>query len=553
MFWADRIAEEIVKRFEDKISKGEPIVIRDEKTLSGRVHVGSMRGAAIHGVISEALAKRGIKNNFFWEHNDFDVFDGIPSYLDQEKFEPYLGMLLKDVPSPEEGHANYAEYFGHEFQKVIEATGFAPTFYWGHVPYLSGKMDGVIREALEHAQDIIRIYKEVSGGERKEKWLPIHMLCPQCKKISTTDATDFDGDTVLVNCLEKKAPYTKGCGFEGRVSPFGGNSKLPWKPEWAAKWKVHGVMVEGGGKDHATKGGSRDVANHISTEVFKYEVPFDVPYEFFLVGGKKMSSSKGVGNSAREIAALLPPKIFRLALLSKDINQAFNFDAEGDTIPVLFDLYDKLAEGYKTEKEDDYANLFEYVHPQVTAGEPAFGKQATGHESSSPKERAERMLAAQDVFYPRFSQVAFIVQMLHLDLEEEVAKLKGSALTDADRAELAERAEYAARWIETCAPEKFVFTLQNILPEAAKNLSEVQKKALLSLKAYIESSTAMPSGEDMHSKLHALKEEVTISPADLFSAIYLAFLGKGYGPKAGWFLSVLDRKFVLKRLEEVTA
>ena len=57
----------------------------------------------------------------------------------------------------------------------------------------------------------------------------------------------------------------------------------------------------------------------------------------------------------------------------------------------------------------------------------------------------------------------------------------------------------------------------------------------------------------MHAKLHALKEEAKISPADLFSAIYLSFLGKGYGPKAGWFLSVLDRGFVLRRLSEVIA
>jgi len=526
MFWADRIAGEIVKRFENELAEGKPILIRDEKTVSGRVHVGSMRGVAIHGAVSEALTKRGIANTFLYELNDFDVFDSIPGYLDQKKFEPYLGMLLMDVPSPEAGFDNFAQYYGHEFRAVIEESGFKPEFYWGSEVYLSGKMDNVIREALEGAEPIRRIYKRVSGGERKDTWLPINVICPQCKKVATTDATDFDGETVMVNCYETKAPYTKGCGFAGRVSPFGGNAKLPWKPEWAAKWKVHGVMVEGAGKDHSTKGGSRDVANHISSEVFKYEPPFDVPYEFFLVGGKKMSSSKGMGSSSREIADLLPPKIFRLALLSKDINQAFNFDPEGDTIPVLFDLYDKLAEGYKTDKEDDYAKLFELVHPlSVYSG----------------------------AYLPRFSQVAFIVQMPHLNLEDEITKLKGSALSADDTKELQERGLYAKRWLDTCAPEKFVFKLQESLPDIAKTLSDVQKSALRNLKSYIENAGGMPSGEDMHAKLHSLKEEEKISPADLFSAIYFTFLGKGYGPKAGWFISVLDKNFVLKRLTEVTA
>jgi lysyl-tRNA synthetase class 1 len=527
MFWAEELAKEIAERFSPSIKEGKPILIRDEKTLSGRVHVGSMRGVAIHGAVSEALTKSGVANKYLYELNDFDVFDSIPGYLPQEKFEPYLGMLLMHVPSPEEGFENFAQFYGDELRRVIEESGFNPTFYWGSEAYLDGRMDAVIVEALDHAADVRRIYKEVSGGERKETWLPINVVCPQCKKVATTDATDWDGKTVLVNCYATKAPYTKGCGFEGRVSPFGGNAKLPWKPEWAAKWKVHEVMVEGGGKDHSTKGGSRDVANHIAKEVFAYEPPFDVPYEFFLVGGKKMSSSKGRGSSAYEIASLLPPKIFRLALLGKEIGQAFNFDPEGDTISVLYDQYDKLFEGYKATKDDDYAKLFELIHP-------------------------ERKLPPVDTFMPRFSQVAFVVQMPHLDIEREVETLKGSALTENDKTELAERALYAKRWIDECAPERFVFKLQDTVPEVAKNLSDAQKAALKELATYIEKRAAMPEGEDIQHRLHEIKESAGIAPSALFGALYLAFLGKSYGPKVGWFLSVLPKDFVLKRLEEVS-
>ena len=66
MFWADEISAEAKKR-----ANGAAIVIRDEKTVSGRVHVGSMRGAAIHGVIHETLEAEGVVNTFLWEHNDF--------------------------------------------------------------------------------------------------------------------------------------------------------------------------------------------------------------------------------------------------------------------------------------------------------------------------------------------------------------------------------------------------------------------------------------------------------------------------------------------------
>ncbi len=531
MFWADRIAGEIEKKFG---KTKEPLLIRDEKTVSGRVHVGSMRGAAIHGVMHEVLTEKGVPNTFVWEHNDFDPMDDIPVYLDRAVYEEHLGKPLYKIPSPDPSAKNFGEYFAKEFQHVIEATGWHPQFVWASELYLKGQMDSVIREALQAAEQIRTIQKEVSGADRKEGVLPISVVCPQCGKMSTTEATDFDGETVMANCYPTKVEWTKGCGFEGRISPFGGNAKLYWKADWPAKWKVYGVCVEGEGKDHATRGGSRDVANHISKEVFHYEPPFDIPYEFLLVGGKKMSSSKGRGSSAKEIAALVPPKILRLALLGKDINQQFNFDPEGDTIPNLYDLYDKFVEhrrqGYQDDHTvmqgsrpevspgtvDDYSRLFELIHP-------------------------ERKLPPKDAIFPRFSQVAFVVQMPHLDMNKE--------FLDADPVELAERAAYAKKWLEQCAPEKFVFTLQATLPDTARELSAVQKKAFGEILQYLEALDAMPSGEEFHQFLHTLKESVPIAPAELFSALYLVFLGKAYGPKAGWFLSVLDRHFVLERLE----
>ena len=147
--------------------------------------------------------------------------------------------------------------------------------------------------------------------------------------------------------------------------------------------------------------------------------------------------------------------------------------------------------------------------------------------------------------------------MPHLDLEKEIEQIKGSALTVSDKAELKERAAYAKKWLEDYAPEKYVFKLQDKLPDDVKSFSAIQKKALNELLRYIESAPsttlgtkAMPLGEDLHHFLHGLKESVPIMPAELFSAIYLAFLGKPMGPKAGWFLSVLPKEFVEKRLQE---
>ncbi len=297
----------------------------------------------------------------------------------------------------------------------------------------------------------------------------------------------------------------------GRLKP-GGFQKVGLGISRVIRGGSHGAGddVEGGGKDHSTKGGSREVANHIATEVYHYEPPFDIPYEFFLVGGQKMSSSKGRGSSAAEIAELMPAKIFRLALLGKDYNQQTNFDPEGDTLPVLYDQYDKLAAGYWAGTKDDYARLFELIHPKTRTSDV-------------------RVLPQQSTL-PRFSQVAFMVQMPHMSLAKEFA--------DADPQELAERAAYAKKWLAEYAPEKFVFKLQDSMP--AVELADTQKTNLKQILDFLTTKSDA-TAEELHTKLHELKA---------FKEIYLIFLGKDHGPKAGWFISSLPRDFVLKRLEE---
>lgn len=61
-----------------------------------------------------------------------------------------------------------------------------------------------------------------------------------------------------------------------------------------------------------SSGGSYDVASHIAKEVLNYNPPEAFGgYEWFTIGGRKMSSSKGVGSSAKEVSEILPPQVLR--------------------------------------------------------------------------------------------------------------------------------------------------------------------------------------------------------------------------------------------------
>jgi len=526
MFWADRVIDKIEKGIKREADKSE-LVVRDEKTASGRVHVGSMRGVVVHGIISRILEERGFQNKFYFEINDFDPMDDLPPYLDQDEYSKYLGFPLYLIPSPDKKAQNFAEFYAGEFIDVIEGAGFHPEYYRASDLYKSGKMNETISLALNNAVKIRDIYKAMSGSEKPEDWLPLSVVCEECGRISTTKAIGFDGELVTYVCQKNALDWVAGCGHEGKVSPFDGNAKLAWKVEWAAKFKVMNVDIEGAGKDHSTKGGSRDIASRIAKEVFDYKDPFNIPYEFFLIGGKKMSSSKGHGSSAREIADLLPPEIFRLALLGKDAKQAINFDPEGDTIPVLFDQYDRLAEEYFNNAENDSSRLFSLIHTKETAG------------------------GLEKRFLPRFSMIVFLAQMPHMDIYEELKKVKESELTDADKQEIDTRVKYAKIWIDTYAPDDYKFEIQETIPVEATKFTGMQKAAIKKVAEYLEANEN-PDGQELHTFLHDTRKEIEIDPKDFFGAIYMSILGKESGPKAGWFLSVLDRQFLIDRFNEIS-
>lgn len=523
MFWVDEVVDKIIEETPGK----EKFIIRDEKTLSGRVHVGSLRGLVIHGIVTQVLNERGKKARFLYEFNDYDPMDGMPKELEGQGFDEHMGKPLCNIPAPDKKADNFAEYYGAEFLTVINELGFHPELPRASKAYKDGKMNDWIRLALTKNNEIREIYRRVSGSEKPEHWSPVQVICEKCGKVGSTDVLSFDGEKVKYLCTKDKVKWAEGCGYEGEVSPFDGNAELTWKVEWPAKWEAYHVDIEGAGKDHNAAGGSHDIGKAICGEVFKTHVPFNMPYEFFLVGGKKMSSSKGIGQTAREIADLLPPEILRFLMLKTPLNRVIEFDPEGDTIPRIFDQHDEAAkwfffEGEKDTVQTDLARVFELSQLN----------------DKKPEER----------FLPRFSQLVFIVQIQRLDVYEEAAKIKGGELTDLDREEIDLRVKYARKWLDTYAPDRYRYQLQEQLPEGAEELNDLQKDFASKLADKLEQMDGW-DGETMHGGIHELiKSHEEYTPKDCFQAIYKLFLGKDFGPQAGWFLSALEKDFVLNRL-----
>jgi lysyl-tRNA synthetase class 1 len=545
MFWLDQVVDDIIQAYPDKGTSENPFIIRDEKTLSGRVHVGSLRGVVIHGLVAQALNERGKKAKFLFEFNDADPMDGLPVYLDEKVYRQHMGKPLKDVPAPQEapeGHKgpwNYAEYYGIEFLKVINMIGFYPEIVRASQQYGQGTYDQWIEKALLSKEKIRTIYREVSGSEKSEDWYPLQVICEKCGKVGTTKVTGFDGQQVTYHCMPDMVKWAAGCDYKGKMSPFwskGGRGKLPWKVEWPVKWLGYGVGIEGAGKDHCAAGGSHDVGDRICQEVFGGKTPFNIPYEFFLFEGAKMSSSKGMGATAHEMSQSIPPELLRFLLTKSQPQTPINFNADGETIPRLFDDYDKVARVFFGEEEghEDNKKLFHFT--------------CVNEESARKR------------YFPRFSRIAFLVQIPHLDMIAEVEKLKGAPLTQDDTKEAKLRSEYAIKWLEKHATESQIFKVfEERVPEKAAELSSEQKQFLNELADLLEQFekenklTGNARGEALHAKIHEHRKSSTLEAREGFGAIYMALIGKNSGPQAGWFLEALEPKFVIERFRAVAA
>ena len=249
MYWADELATRV----------SGPQVVNDSKTPSGTIHVGSLRGPVTLDVIARALRDRGLMTTVLYGIDDLDPMD-TQSLLTGDAVERSLGVPLAHVPDPvDEAHESYARHFAGIFIDTFDRLGIKPDrYYWMSEVYASGEMDRYVRIALDRAQVVRDIYREVSQVERPPGWLPIHLVCPTCGRVGTTLASDWDGQTVAFSCLPDLVEWARGCGTTGRLAPFGGMGKLPFNVDWAARWSLLRVTIEPCGKDLATAGGSRD-------------------------------------------------------------------------------------------------------------------------------------------------------------------------------------------------------------------------------------------------------------------------------------------------------
>jgi len=521
-FWADEEA--------DLLATDRQHVIRDSKTPSGAVPISGLRGPIITDALYRSFKKRGLRIRYVFTIDDYDPMDS-QSLKEKAGWAEHMGKPFAHIPSPEPSEASdFARYHASAYLATFETLGIRPEeIHWLRDLYGSGDLDAQIDLVLRNAATIREIYERVSHVTKDDRWLPIGVICENCQRLGTTFAFDYDGKTVAYECRKDLVDWAEGCGHSGRRSPFKGNAKLYWNLQWCAMWDHFDVTYEEGGKDLLTAGGSRDRANEIYREVWKKEPPIGLVHEFFTTGGKKMSTSKGLGAAATDLVKIYPPELVRFLMLRTHPKRHVEFDPGGLTLPKLVDEYDRCADAFRNEPESDQAKVW------------ALSQVAEDPEPSG--------------FRVKFTIVADWLQIPSVDPLKEAEKRKDAPLTAAERRDLEQRIALARVWLERWAPDEARFS---VLPELPPDifLTDAQRRYLVAVKHLVGT---IRDPEALQQELYeTAKRAGVLGPdgkvsRDAFSAIYLVLLGKPSGPKAGWLLTTLTDDLVRRRIDEAVS
>lgn len=510
MHWADSVADELLGR-------GGKHVIETGTSISGIPHVGNASDVIRGDAVRKALADKGVRAGFIWIADDSDPLRKIPRGL--EAVSEYLGHPVHDIPDPFGCHESFVEHFVEPFLSDLKAFGVGPEPYSGTELYRSGILYEEIKTALDDSKKIVSILNEFRKEPLPEDFIPWTPICEGCGKISTTKTVSREGDVIGYVCedTEVSGGRVKGCGFRGEMDVREGKGKLPWRVEWAARWSHFKVTCEPLGKEHASAGGSYWTSRIVSKEVFNWEPPLPVIYEFFTLNGEKISSSKGNVITLSDWLRLCEPEVLKFFMYKRLQKQR---DINLRSITNVVDEYDEAEKVYFSLAEGDEGTRRHYLLSQVD--EP-------------------RLLQIP------FTLCAVLAQAVpDLDIVEMEKRLRWHGYEGFDLERLEKRVELAKNWNAEYGPDYLRFTLLDDpgFQKVREELSEKQSTALGRLADELDRKW---KPEELHKRIYETSRELGLKPPELFKAIYLVLIGKKKGPKAASFILSLDRDFVKER------
>ena len=520
MHWADKVAKKVVQLRPDR----QEYVCAAGISPSGAVHIGNFRDVATAFFVAEALKKMGKKTRLLFSWDDFDRFRKVPKNVDSS-FEQYIGMPLTSVPDPESEAESYADRFEQQFIASMKAMHIDIDYRFQTKEYLSGRYaEGIITALKKRREiyDILARFRTQAWNEtEREQYYPLSIYSEKTGKDNTRIiSVSEDCTKVRYEC--------KDTGYEGEVDIHkGGPFKLAWKIDWPMRWAAEGVTFEPGGKDHATPGGSFDVAKVIGKKIYGIDAPIFEGYAFVGLKGEtgKMSGSSGVLLTPGDLLAVYQPEILRWMFARFMPNKEFNIALDEDVLKA----YDEFDRGIK--------------QMQAKKGNP---------DASRALEFS--LIENRQITPVPFRQVASFAPIFQGN-DEKLAEFFGRIGTPYSPAELEERRKKAESWMRSYSPDSINDIRETPNLEYYNDLQDEEKGWLTRLADdFAENSGTM---EELNTLLYAIPKREGLEDSEkksrqrrFFTIVYNMLIGKDAGPRMSTFLFALDHS-VIDRLIKI--
>lgn len=527
MYWADKLADEIIRRNPNKAE----YVCAAGISPSGSVHIGNFRDIATSYFVYLALQKRGKKAKLLFSWDEYDRLRKVPKnvadHLGNNSFEKYIGHPYADIPDPFGCCESYAAHFEKEFMQSLKKFGIEMEFHFQAKEYRSGRYAQHVIFALKNRKKIFDILdshrtQDAAEGER-DNYYPVSIFCPHCGKDSTK-ITSLSEDCT-------KAHYVCECGCEGDfdfTKDF--NCKLQWKVDWPMRWLAEGVDFEPGGKDHASKNGSYDTAKDVSREVFGYPAPLFQGYEFIGIKGSvgKMSGSSGFNMTPDFLLKLYQPEVILWLYAKTEPLKAFDFCLSDEILRQYFE-FDKMLTAYRAgEANETVTRVMENC-----------------------------LIAGREVVPVPMGQLVDLGSVVNFN-EEMMEKLFEKIGTPFKISEFSERFEKAKFWLKTCSPESEYIILKKRNWPYWRTMNESERACVAQLKDYVAQGGY--TLDSLQAELYAIPKRIYPDKTEdknalkevqskFFKDVYNLILARDKGPRLYLYLFAVESSRYLSLLD----
>ena len=494
-----------------------PVIFQCGYGASGLPHMGTFGEAARPTMVRNAfraLTEDALPTQLIVYSDDMDGFRKIPDNVpNKDLLELDRDKPVTSVRDPFGEYESFGAHNNARLRAFLDGFGFDYTFMSSTETYKSGRLDEVLLRILARFDAVQAIMLPTLGEERRATYSPFLPISPTSGRVlqAATLSRDVEKGTIT---------YQDEDGTIVETPVTGGQVKLQWRPDWAARWVALGVDFEASGKDLVD---SVRVSNKI-VRALGGEPPEAFHFELFMdENNQKISKSKGNGLTMEEWLRYGTPESLAYYL----------FMSPKSAKRLYFDVIPKAADEYLQQLDAYNRAPAEGANPPNRLDNPAWHV----HASQPPA---------------KGSPVSFSL-MLNLV----------SAANASDKAILW---GFLSRYLPGATPETepmldrlsgYAINYYEDFVKPSKRFrapTDQERAAMLALVAKLKALPAGADAEAIQNEVFEVGKDAGFEPLRAwFSALYEVLLGQSQGPRFGSFVAIFGAERTVALIERALA